>query len=100
MSLIQIQKPRYEEQARILETTTYKQVFHKWYDDKGGKCAVGIIEDWANFKGTQRQDSYTHFLPSYCRIVGLPSEIINQIIILNDTYKKSFQEIANWLRTL
>ncbi len=82
--LIQIQKPRFEEQARILETTTFTQIDGKLQDADNGRCAMGVFfgsgDDGLDDLGTR-----------------IPYLMRYEIQRMNDQ-GKSFKEIAQWLR--
>ncbi len=79
MSQIQVQQSKYEEFARILETTSFRQIQNRMHNDNG-YCAIGVI------------------VAELGSSIGIPTSIYNQILSLNDFEGKSFKEIAAWLR--
>lgn len=69
----------YEKQARALEHTSFKQITNDYTNGGNGRCAIGVLME-------------------YHVDQEMPVEIRAKIIVLNDVYRLSFGEIANWLR--
>jgi len=77
--------PLYEKYARELETTKVRQIRGKFWDGKGGYCAAGLL-----------MKKYWYDPALWFGLFF--GERKFQIVDMNDSDKKSFKEIAEWIR--
>jgi hypothetical protein len=93
--------------AAALESDEYRQGHGRLKDDDGGYCCLGVLCDLRAKDGEGEWGDEGHgpmFVRDEQRYTSMPpgawlsSSMISALIEMNDNEKKSFDEIALWLR--